>query len=112
MKLVRESLNEFHQTGDPLGSLNVGIDAITIDVIFITISLGSNPDNKYVVTFEDKFQRDLFQDELNKKRYLNLRIQFKDPESNREIFKEFKDFKISYGDKYKFIKYNGHYFEF
>jgi len=24
MKLVRESLNEFHQTGDPLGSLKIG----------------------------------------------------------------------------------------
>ena len=27
MKIVRESLNEFHQTGDPIGSLNIGVSA-------------------------------------------------------------------------------------
>ena len=34
MKLVRETLLEFHQTGDPIGSLNIGVSAHLKELIY------------------------------------------------------------------------------
>ena len=113
MKIVRESLNEFHQTGDPLKSLDIGIDNITIPVMAVILRGNSHFNSPAkIIHIENEEEKRGFQNILDKKRYEGLEVYFKDPESEIEFNKKLADFKILYGDKYKFIKYYEYYFEF
>jgi len=111
MKIVKESLLEFHQTGDPLGTLNIGKYIHTTHVIS-----KNNPYYGYagkIIHIRSKKDIDDFQEKLDSKNYKGLVISFEDPETHiMHAHMIFEDFINLYGDRYNLIKYYGYYFKF
>ena len=111
MKLVRESLNEFHQTGDPLGSLNVGVKSEAIEVInFFNRENATHP-----IPVKSEKDVEELQNMINNCKEGWLLVYFKDPVKNTYYQWNFITFKAVFHDRnddYQIIKYEGHYFHF
>jgi len=110
VKIVRESLLEFHQTGDPLGSLNVGTKSEAIEVI--NFFDGDNKTHPIPVKSEKDIEK--LQNMINDYEKLTLVVYFKEPGISTFHQWPFTTFKKLYHDRknYEIIKYEGHYFHF
>ena len=93
MKLVKESLNEFHQTGDPLGALDIGLKSLkTLEVNKIYIK-DKTPEEIQQLIYNGDILIEYFNPDL---RHLNDLVRL-DPQT---IYAWYKG-------KYEYIKYDG-----
>ena len=101
MKLVKESLNEFHQTGEPLGVLDIGLKSKTLEVNKIYDTELYTPEEIQELIYNDEVMIEFFNPTVYLTTYLTNDLVRLLPQT---IYAWYKG-------KYEYIKYDGIYYK-